>query len=79
MNTTLLSRLFKWEMVRHTKPFPASFTKEEYIKSVSMAASLLPDDKPVLESVIETETRHIARAGEPDLMELETVVYWKEQ
>ncbi len=73
MNTTLLGRGFKFEIVLQRKPAAESFTPNEFSESVEKAISILPKDLQVSEVSIETD---VNSAGK-DEIEMRTIIYWR--
>ncbi len=78
MNSKLIEGGFEWHHVLHRRPAYQAFTKEDFIKSIEMALSALPEDEFV-EMVIESKTSTIFTPDTPkqQSMDLETFIYWK--
>jgi len=74
INTVLLTRGFKWEMVVCRKSLPSDFTIDDYKESVEKAISTLPEDLVIKEIIIESE----CIGPKHSVAELKTIIYWKE-
>lgn len=72
----LLSRGFEFKVVVQRKPVGESFTIKEYSGSVEEALRQLPADLQVTEIAIETS---VARVSDKEELDMETIIYWKEQ